>query len=150
MAFVDLTEKAPLTSVDKSTGLCAVCQQVWFVSSNNDGCTCRDHDLHFSIGLLRHVTSKNFCPGCRLIFSLVKSFGSRKQNESEQKITLRKNFGQLQNRVKCCHNEDIYEFVIQESTEVLLEDCQSSTGIGLTIEQLNAIAMESCIQRLNA
>jgi Heterokaryon incompatibility protein (HET) len=114
MAYVDLAEELPFTSSDDSTGLCAVCQKIDFVSWTREDC-CDSHDRrHFHIGLVRHVASKTFCPGCRLILSTVEAEVVKPSSGTigEKSITIRTKFQLAHQRIR---SDDVR--AIEQKTE---------------------------------
>ncbi|KAI4863372.1 heterokaryon incompatibility protein-domain-containing protein [Hypoxylon rubiginosum] len=82
MSCVRLVTEAESSAIDKTSGLCNVCKQIYFyyviptAKPYDNGH--RDDYSHFHIGPLRHVSAKApLCAGCRLVLAVISSSASR-------------------------------------------------------------------------
>lgn len=73
-------------------GLCSVCKRLDFPRLTGSQCD-RDHDEgHFHLGPLNHILTKQFCPGCRLIATLVSNLNLGDENPETINVTLQLRF----------------------------------------------------------
>lgn len=94
MSCIKVSSENQKQTAQHPSGLCTVCQEIDFVSLTGERgvgaceeCTVTGH-RHFHIGELRNVARKRFCPGCRLILSVVRSMDPSHNDFSEGTITI--------------------------------------------------------------
>ena len=88
---IHCSANASITTPGNSGGICAVCQKVDFVVLTDLACKYHKFDYtEFRIGTLQHIREKQFCPGCRLIFSICESVHPGFDKMYETPITLRR------------------------------------------------------------
>ena len=94
MSCIKISSEDQKQTAQHPSGLCTVCQEIDFVSLTSEAgvtpceeCRAKD-DRHFHIGELRNVARKQFCPGCRLILSVVRSMDPSHNDWSEGTITI--------------------------------------------------------------
>ena len=89
----DLSNDSKSMISNHLSGLCTVCHMLDFVTLTREACPeCRPDERHFHLGTLYHITKKEFCPGCRLIVSVVRSLRPSHDKFDESTITLQQRF----------------------------------------------------------
>ena len=101
MSCIKLSNENQKQTAQHPSGLCTVCQEIDFVSLTSEAgvrfceeCVAKD-DRHFHIGELRNVARKQFCPGCRLILSVVRSMDPSDNDFSEGTLPLNDSLSNL-------------------------------------------------------
>lgn len=73
-------------------GLCSVCKRLDLPRLTGSQCD-RDHDEgHFHLGSLHNILAKQFCPGCRLIATLVSNLNLSDEKPETINVTLQLRF----------------------------------------------------------